>query len=253
MALRRMGGAASGLRTVFSPPLAHSSLNRATGPRRRFATIHVELNQIHRAARAHHATVNDVVLSAVAAALHGLLLDRGEQIDQFVISVPFSARREASINSLGNQSGVVPLCVSGVGDPLQRLESLAETTRAAKQAPPGASTALLGPFFRLLAATGLFRWFIDRQRLIHTFVSNMRGPENRLSFLSCPITRVIPLSGTTGNITISFAALSYAGNLTITLIADPDACPDLSALRDLLEHELQVLTVSHARPAPADA
>ena len=30
----------------------------------------------------------------------------------------------------------------------------------------------------------------------------------------------------TGNVTISFAALSYAGTLGITLITDPDACPD---------------------------
>jgi diacylglycerol O-acyltransferase / wax synthase len=188
--------------------------------------------------------VNDVVLSAIAAALHRLLLVRGEQIDQFVISVPFSARREASVSDLGNRSGVVPLRVSAVGDPAQRLESLAERTRAARQAPPGASTALLGPFFRLLAATGRYRWFIDRQRLIHTFVSNLRGPESRLSFLHRPITRVIPLSGATGNITVSFAVLSYAGSLTITLISDPDTCPDVSELRDLIEDELQVLTVS---------
>ena len=240
--LRRMGGAASQLRPLFSTPLAHSSLNTATGGRRRLATVHVELNQVRDAAHAHRATVNDVVLSAIATALHGLLLIRGEETDQFVISVPFSARREASVSDLGNQSGVVPLSVSGVGDPVRRLESLAERTRAARQAPPGASTALLSPFFRLLAATGLYRRFIDRQRMIHTFVSNMRGPENRLSFLGCPITRVIPLSGTTGNITVSFAVLSYAGDLTITLICDPDTCPELSELRVMIEDELHLLT-----------
>ena len=117
-------------------------------------------------------------------------------------------------------------------------------TRAAKQAQRGASTALLGPFFRLLAAAGLFRWFIDRQRLIHTFVSNVRGPESRLSFLDCPITSIIPLSAASGNVTVSFAVLSYAGSLTITLIADPDTCPDLSDLRDALEEEVRVLTAS---------
>jgi diacylglycerol O-acyltransferase / wax synthase len=78
--------------------------------------------------------------------------------------------------------------------------------------------------------------------LIHTFVSNLRGPEGRLSFLHCPITSIIPLSAATGNVTVSFAVLSYAGNLTITLISDPDACPDLSELRDTLEEELHLLT-----------
>ncbi len=48
----------------------------------------------------------------------------------------------------------------------------------------------------------------------------------------------MPLSAATGNVTVSFAVLSYAGSLTVTLIADPDACPDLAALRGLLAEEL---------------
>lgn len=239
--LRRLSGAASQLRPVFRGRLAHSSLNKPTGPRRRIASVQVDLSQIHSAARAHQATVNDVVLSAIAAALHRLLAVRDELVDEFVISVPFSARRETGVDDLGNQSGVIPLRVSGVGDPARRLESLAETTRAAKKAQRGASTAMLSPFFRLLAVTGLYRRFVDRQRLIHTFVSNVRGPESRLSFAGCPITSIIPLSAGTGNVTVSFAVLSYAGRLTVTLIADPDTCPDLPELRDALEEELQVL------------
>jgi diacylglycerol O-acyltransferase / wax synthase len=242
--LGRLAGAASQLRPVFGRRLARSSLNRPTGPRRRFATVGVDLSQISGAAHAHEATVNDVVLSAVAAALHRLLLVRGEGVDEFVISVPFSARRKGSAGDLGNKSGVIPLHVPGVGDPARRLESVAMATRAAKQAQRGASTALLGPFFRLLAAAGLFRSFIDRQRLIRTFVSNVRGPESRLSFLGCPIASIIPLSAASGNVTVSFAVLSYAGSLTITLIADTDTCPDLSDLRDALEEEVRVLTAS---------
>ncbi|MEP7369681.1 MAG: wax ester/triacylglycerol synthase domain-containing protein [Dermatophilaceae bacterium] len=242
--LGRLAGAASQLRPVFGRRLARSSLNKATGPRRRFATVRVDLDQIRGAAHAHEATVNDVVLSAIAVALHRLLLVRGERVDEFVISVPFSARRQASAGDLGNQSGVIPMHVQGVGDPARRLELLAVASRAAKQAQRGASTALLGPFFRLLAAAGLFRWFIDRQRLIHTFVSNLRGPESRLTFLGFPITSIIPLSAASGNVTVSFAVLSYAGSLTITLIADPETCPDLSDLRNVLEEEVRVLTAS---------
>lgn len=45
-----------------------------------------------------------------------------------------------------------------------------------------------------------------------------------------------------GNITVSFAVLSYAGRLTIILVTDPDAWPDLTALRDARVAELGVLT-----------
>jgi hypothetical protein len=204
--------------------------------------VRVDLSQIRSAAHAHQATVNDVVLSGIAGALHRLLAIRGERVDHFVVSVPFSARRHANAGDLGNHSGVIPVRVAGVGDPGQRLESLAAVTREARGAQRGASTALLGPFFRLLAAAGLYRWFIDRQRLIHTFVSNLAGPQSRLSLLGCPITSLIPLSAATGNVTVSFAVLSYAGSLTICLNADPDTCPDLSELRDALEEELRVLS-----------
>jgi diacylglycerol O-acyltransferase len=243
-AIRRLAAAASQLRPLFGAGLARSSLNTPTGSRRRFATIHVDLDLIRRAGHAHQATVNDVVLSAIAVALHRLLLVRGERVDEFVISVPFSARRQASAGDLGNQNGVIPLRVSGVGDPAWRLESLAAATRAAKHAQRGASTALLGPLFRLLAAAGLYRRFIDRQRLTHTFVSNLIGPQSQLSFVGCQIASIIPLSAASGNVTVSFAVLSYADSLTITLIADPDSCPDLSKMRDALHEELRVLIAS---------
>jgi WS/DGAT/MGAT family acyltransferase len=240
-ALGRLRGAASQLRPEMGARCAPSSLNRATGPRRRLVSVRVDVSQIRGAAHAHQATVNDAVLAAIAAALHRLLAARGERVEDFVISVPFSARRSASAGDLGNQSGVIPLHVCGAGDPLQRLASVAEATRAAKSAQRGASTALLGPFFRLLAAAGLYRWFTDRQQLIHTFATNVRGPQRTLLFLRCPVTSIIPLSVPSGNVTVSFAVLSYAGSLTVTLAADPDTCPDLSKLRDALAEELAVM------------
>ncbi|MBC7442855.1 MAG: DUF1298 domain-containing protein [Ramlibacter sp.] len=222
--------------------LQPTSLNRPTGARRRFLSIRLELGRVHRAARAHGATVNDVVLTAIGGALHRLLGQRGERVDRFVLSVPFSERRQTNAGELGNRSGVIPIDVPGIGDPAARLETVARTTRAAKQAPPGASTALLGPMFRLLARLGLFQRFVDRQRLIHTFVTNLRGPPGPLAIFGCPITALVPLSVATGNVTVSFSVLSYAGTLTITLNADPDACPDLPALGRLLAEQIDLLT-----------
>jgi WS/DGAT/MGAT family acyltransferase len=243
-ALRRLRGGASQLRPTISGRLARTSLNRPTGPHRRFTCVRVDLEEVHRAAHRHGATVNDVVLTAIAGALHRLLARRGEHVDDIVISVPFSTRRHTTAHELGNQSGVIPLRVPGAGGPARRLTSLAATTRAARTARRGASTALLSPLFRVLVAAGLYRWFIDRQRRIHTFVSNLRGPESRLSFLGCPITDIVALSSATGNVTVAFAVLSYAGRLTITLVADPDNCPDVSALHDLVQEELRVLTAT---------
>ena len=189
------------------------------------------------------ATVNDVALTAVAAALRSLLASRGESVDRFVISVPVSARRQASASDLGNEVGVIPLEIPADGDPRDRLRTIAARTQAAKRTPPAASTAVLGPAFRVLARLGLFEWFIDRQRRVHTFVTNLRGPDARLFFTGAPITDVVAVSVTTGNVSVAFAVLSYAGTLGITVIADPDACPDLDVLVGALEAELATLLV----------
>lgn len=82
---------------------------------------------------------------------------------------------------------------------MSRPAAIARITQARRSAAPGASTALLGPAFRTLAKLGAFRWFVDRQRLVTTYVTNLRGPDIPLSFLGAPITGVIPVSMITGN------------------------------------------------------
>ena len=101
---------------------------------------------------------------------------------------------------------------------------------------------MLGPVFRLLAKIGLYQRFINHQRLIHTFVSNIKGPPAPVTLLGCPITDIVPLSVATGNVTVSFTALSYHGSLVITIAADPDTCPDLHYLHQDLQHQLDLLT-----------
>lgn len=218
--------------------LPTSSLNRPTGPLRRFVTVTCDLADARDLAHSNGATVNDVVLSSVTGALHGLMAVRGESVDTFVLSVPVSFRRSTTVQQLGNRSGVTPLHLPGLGEPFGRLRAVARITAAAKLRPPGTLNALLGPGFRLLAWMGLYQRFIDHQRSVHTFVTNLRGPESTLSLDGHPVVSVIPLAVASGNITVSFAVLSYAGQLTITLIADPETCPDLSRLRDLLQGEL---------------
>ncbi len=239
--LRRIGAALTQLRPAATSHAPRCSLNQPTGQRRRFVVVRADLDGIRDAAHAHGATVNDIVLAAVSVALGTLLHGRGETVDRFVVSVPVSARQHASATELGNQSGVIPIALPTSGRSDERIAAIAAATRAAKQTPGGASTAVLGPVFRLLARLGIFRWFIDHQHLVHTFVTNLRGPDERLSFLGATVLDVIAIAGVAGNVTLSFAVLSYAGALDITLIADPDACPDLDVLAAALRHELDEL------------
>jgi diacylglycerol O-acyltransferase len=91
---------------------------------------------------------------------------------------------------------------------------------------------------RLLASTGLLRLFINRQQLIHTFATNLRGPAEPLAFAGAPVRTVIPVPNTTGNVTVTFGALSYAGTLRITVLSDPSRVPDVAVLTAALRRDL---------------
>jgi hypothetical protein len=53
---------------------------------------------------------------------------------------------------------------------------------------------------------------------------------------------VLPLTVAGGNVTMTFAVLSYAGTVVVSAIADPDAAPDLVEIAAALQEELDKLT-----------
>ena len=143
---------------------------------------------------------------------------------------------------------MIPVELPTAGDALRRLPAIARTTRARRAEQRGASAVLVAPAFRALARLRLLGPMMDRQRMVNTFLTNLRGPADPLSFLGLPIAEIIPVSGTTGNVTVAFAALSYAGTLVVTVVADPDGCPDLPLLAAQLQRQLDLL----AAAAPTD-
>ena len=220
------------------PRLPRTSLNRPTGPRRRLDMITADLAAVRDLGHDHGATVNDVILAAVTGALRALLASRGEQLDSVTISVPVSPRQHATGGQLGNQVGVMPVALPAAGSLADRIIRIAAITRQRKTAAKGTSVALLGPLFRLLAHTGLLRRFVNRQRLVHTFATNLRGPAQPLTFAGAPLRAVIPIASTAGNVPVTFAALSYAGTLWLTVLSDPAQAPDVGTLTAALRQEL---------------
>ena len=74
---------------------------------------------------------------------------------------------------------------------------------------------------------------------MHTFVSNLRGPDSPISLLGYRVLDLVPLSVATGNVTVSFTALSYENRLVITMTSDPETCPDVDRLRTALRSQLR--------------
>jgi diacylglycerol O-acyltransferase len=217
------------------------SLNRPVGPRRCLAVARTNLDLVHAAAHRHGASVNDAVLAAITGVLAWFLHDRHEEVDRFVVSIPVSGREAATAARLGNEVGVMPVTLPSTGNVAARMEAIAAITRARKQAPRAASAALLAPAFRVLAATKTLNWFTTRQRMVTTFVTNLRGPDSLVVFMGATVTEIIPVNGTSGNVQVAFGVFSYAGNLTVTIVGDASLANDLPALAASLQEELDAL------------
>ena len=219
-------------------PVPRTSLLRATTSRRRVRVVDTELVAVLDAAHRHGVTVNDLIVTAVADTLFDVLEERGERPAQVVVSVPVSAR--AAGTDLGNQVGAVPVVVPRT--PRSRLLSVAEQTRRAKQQPRGSSAAVLSVVFRSLAALRIGQFFIDRQRLVHTFETNLRGPEVAMRIGGTWLSQIVPIAVNPGNVGVSFDVLSYAGRLTISVVADPVVVPEVDRVAELLGSYLARLT-----------
>jgi hypothetical protein len=207
------------------------------------AVVTVDRGRLAAAAHRHGATTNDAVLVAVAAALHQVMLSRGETVDPIVITVPVSGRRQGAGPAVGNMVSPMLASVPTTGEVAERLAQVAAGVRAHRAAATGPPPiAVLGGLFRLLARLGGFRFYMNHQRRFHTLVTHVRGPAEPVSLGGHPISAAIPIAvAEGGNMTVSFEVLSYAGVLTISAIVDPDSGPDLGELISHLRRELDLI------------
>jgi diacylglycerol O-acyltransferase / wax synthase len=239
--LRTSMSAGGGLRPPRATPC---SLNQRTGARRRLAVVRADLAAVREVAHRHGATANDAVLTAVAGALHRVLLARGERVDTLVVTVPVSGRRPDDGAGLGNMVSPMLVAVPATGAVPDRLRQVAAQVRAHKAAATGPPPiALLGWLFRPLAALGGYGWYMNHQHRFHTLVSHVRGPAGQVTFGGCRVVSAIGAGvGPGGNIPVYFEVLSYAGTLTVTVITDPGCFPGSAGLADALRAELGLIT-----------
>lgn len=209
--------------TSFNRPIPAPSRSQAR-------VLHMALEPARTAAHLAGATVNDELLAIAAGGLRELLLSRGEQAPSLplIAMVPVTLRSSAQARALGNQAGfmLVPLPVDEADD-LQRLRRIAATTRQAKAEQRPAYFQVLGALSVVSAKVAPS--FMARQRFMNVIATNVPGPTVPLYLLGARVLDVIPLlSGLLGgNVTVCFCALSYAGHLNLTVIADSTAVPDI--------------------------
>jgi diacylglycerol O-acyltransferase / wax synthase len=239
--VRRLQQGWPALREIFAEGRApRTSFNRRIGSDRRLAVIRSNLDLAKEIAHAHRATVNDLLLTAVAGGYRTLLESRGERVSGLVLRafVPISLHQEQPGQARGNVDAgmVVPLHI-GEPDEVRRLERIAADSaeRKKKSRPPA------GSIFRSVFLQRAFLRLMPRQRFMNAYVANVPGPPVPLYFAGSPMLELFPLVPITANVSIGVGALSYAGQFNITVVADRELCPDLEVFVDGAKRSLDAL------------
>ncbi|MGO9910636.1 MAG: WS/DGAT domain-containing protein, partial [Acidimicrobiales bacterium] len=214
----------------------HCSLNTEIGEKRRLVVVRQPMDELHQAQRRYGVTINDLLLTSVAAGVHDLLAARGEDVEDRSVQVlvPVGTEHHGD-HKLGNQvSAMIVRLPIGDADPLDRLHAVSRTEARCKRHHQALVGELLldllepWPQPALAATTRL----VHRQPFVNLVVTNVPGPGLPLYAMGSLLLEAIPIVPLAGNLSVGIAALSYEGQLTIGIFADPDACPDVSILAD---------------------
>ena len=226
------------------PGAPHTRLNEPIGPDRLFAMARAGLEAVKAIRRATGATVNDVLLTAVALMLSEFLDDPPDEV---VALVPVSVRTEDERGELGNRISTVFVDLPLRGEPRERLARISaemDEVKSSAQVRAGAlivgATGLAPPLVSSLAVRAM-----NGPRMFNLVVSNVPGPQQTFYMDGVPLREVypaVPLNPRNQALTVGI--LSYDGGVHFGLLADRDAVPDVGDAAGGLERALSVLTDS---------
>ena len=198
------------------------------------------------------ATLNDVLLSAVAGALHRYQRDRGAEPVDLVTMVPVNVRPldQPLPRELGNRFALVFVRFpSGRPAPLGRLAETKRRMDWLKASPEAVLTlglmAVMGRTTRSLERY-VVDFFADKAIGVTT---NVAGPTAVRTLAGVPMSGVLGWVPGSGTHTVGVCIYTYAGNVRVGFMVDAGVVPDPGDLLRAFEDEVAGLVVLGAAAA----
>jgi WS/DGAT/MGAT family acyltransferase len=238
--LRALGSAAATLgKLAFMRFDPHTRLKGRLGVQKVVTWSHpIPLEDVRRAGKALASTVNDVLLTAVAGALHRYLsrhqaVPAGTDVRAVV---PVNLRAENDPAALGNRFGLVflPLPI-GPAAPLERLRALKQRMDRLKRS---AEAVVVYTLLRVFGATsGLVEAGVVRLlgRKATAVMTNVPGPREHLYLCGSRLDDVVFWVPQSGRLGLGVSIFSYVGRVRIGIAAD----------RGLIEDPHQIVADFH--------
>jgi diacylglycerol O-acyltransferase len=235
------------------------ALNAPVTAKRAFAAVSLPLPELKALAKAHDATLNDVVLWLVSSALRAFFAARGGlPRKSLVAAVPVSLRAKGDTTP-DNQASMTLLSLgTHVADPAKRLAHIKAATTSMKRTLAGVKHLLptdfpsIGVSWLTEAAAALYRRATESELLppvANVAVSNVPGPPVPLYLAGARMLTNYPCSIVTHGLALNITVQSYDQSLDCGLMADAKALPDVRGLADALVEAMDLLRGLSARRA----
>ena len=224
---------AAGLAQLATDGWVRRRLPTGSDHRRRYGTADLPLARLREVARRHHARVTDVLLSAVAGAVHRTRPDlAGGDRARLRTLVPLMMRAPDS-PAEGNLTAAVLLDLP-VG-PRSEPDRLAEVARRSRRLRTG-TRALASRF--VVQSVGerlpppVYSWFartVYGRRFFQAIVSNLPGPDGPLRLAGRALRAAYPIVPLAPGSPLAVGALGWHGVLHVGITADPALLDDADA------------------------
>jgi diacylglycerol O-acyltransferase len=251
---RRTSGAAARrerlavIRRELAPASGLSQLARHAGPRRRVAFSTVALQEVKQLAHTvpGRATVNDVVLAAVAGGVRHWLTEIGVEAHELRVKVPVSLHCPDEPGLANRDSFMIVHLPLDEPEAMVRLVAIAAETRERKAAHDAdALDALFNDLGRRSRSLEhLAEHWAKSPRVFALNVSNVPGPQGELTVLGSPLLAMHSLAEIAERHVLRVAVISAAGRLSFGLCADADVVERLDLVADGIDAELRALRAS---------
>jgi WS/DGAT/MGAT family acyltransferase len=235
-------------KTIPAPDLSapKTILNKAVGPHRVFEAAEFSLQGFKDIKNAAGVTINDVALGVIGGALLRYLEAKGEAPSEgsLAAAIPVNMRTRRGLTDDNNQVGSVFASLhTDIADPLERLAAIRQGTEEAKHSgeasPMVDAIKLAGVLSPAISKAVAGFW--SRNELsqfiplnVSTCISNVPGPDFPLYCAGAKMVDYYGLGLLTPGLGIFHLVFSYAGKVTLSVLADRDIMPDPEFYHDCL-------------------